>query len=47
MVLGDEALQYEFLRDAYYDVMLCGTRSWGCEQLLESDFLIISLFIFY
>lgn len=35
MVLGDEALQYDFLRDAYYDIMLCGTRSWGCEQLLN------------
>ncbi|NP_064106.1 orf124 (mitochondrion) [Beta vulgaris subsp. vulgaris] len=34
-VLGDEALQQGFLTDAYYDVMLCGTHSWGCEELLN------------
>jgi len=34
-MLGDEAIQRGFLTDAYYDVMLCGTRSWGCEELLN------------
>ena len=34
-MLGDEAIQHGFLTDAYYDVMLCGTRSWGCEELLN------------
>ncbi|KAK2349812.1 hypothetical protein QL285_097477 [Trifolium repens] len=34
--LGEEALQqHGLLTDAYYDVMLCGTRSWGCEELLH------------
>lgn len=34
--LGEEALQqHGLLTDAYYDVMLCGTRSWGCEELLN------------
>jgi len=35
MMVGDEALQRDFLTDAYYDVMLCGIRSWGCEELLN------------
>lgn len=34
-MLGDSAIQHGFLTDAYYDVMLCGTRSWGCEELLN------------
>jgi hypothetical protein len=34
-MLGDEAIQHGFLTDAYYDVMLCGTHSWGCEELLN------------
>jgi hypothetical protein len=34
-VLGDESLQQGFLTDAYYDVMLCGTHSWACEELLN------------
>lgn len=34
-MLGDEAIQHGFLTDAYYDVMLCGIRSWGCEELLN------------
>ena len=34
-VLGNEAIQHGFLTEAYYDVMLCGTRSWGCEELLQ------------
>jgi hypothetical protein len=34
-VLGDEAIQHGFLTGAYYDVMLCGPRSWGCEELLK------------
>lgn len=34
--LGEEALQqHGLLTDAFYDVMLCGTRSWGCEELLQ------------
>lgn len=36
--LGEEALQqHGLLTDAMlcYDVMLCGTRSWGCEELLN------------
>jgi hypothetical protein len=34
-IMGDGALQHGFLTDAYYDVLLCGTRSWGCEELLN------------
>jgi len=34
-MFGDEAIQLGFLTDAYYDVMLCGIRSWGCEELLN------------
>lgn len=34
-MLGDQAIQHGFLTDAYYDVMLCGTHSWGCEELLN------------
>jgi len=34
-MLGDEAIQRDFLTDAYYDVMLCGIHSWGCEELLN------------
>ena len=34
-MFGDEAIQHGFLTDAYYDVMLCGTHSWGCEELLN------------
>ncbi len=34
-MFGDEAMQLDFLTDAYYDVMLCGTHSWGCEELLN------------
>ena len=34
-VLSSEAIQHGFLTDAYYDVLLCGTRSWGCEELLN------------
>lgn len=44
MVLGDEALQHGFLKDAYYDVMTCGTRSWGCEELLNFIDLINYVF---
>ncbi|KAL7087180.1 hypothetical protein ACP275_13G050900 [Erythranthe tilingii] len=44
MVLGDEALQHGFLTDAYYDVMVCGTRSWGCEELLNFIDLINYVF---
>nr|YP_010265607.1 hypothetical protein MFQ52_mgp39 [Bidens bipinnata]YP_010352567.1 hypothetical protein MFQ53_mgp59 [Bidens parviflora]YP_010352705.1 hypothetical protein MFU86_mgp39 [Bidens biternata]YP_010352783.1 hypothetical protein MZG22_mgp20 [Bidens pilosa]UIR99382.1 hypothetical protein [Bidens alba var. radiata]UIR98922.1 hypothetical protein [Bidens parviflora]UIR99060.1 hypothetical protein [Bidens bipinnata]UIR99122.1 hypothetical protein [Bidens biternata]UIR99184.1 hypothetical protein [Bid len=35
MMVGDEALQRDFLTDAYFDVMFCGIRSWGCEELLN------------
>ena len=34
-MLGDETIQYDFLRKVYYDVMACGTRSWGCEELVN------------
>lgn len=34
-MFGDEAIQHGFLTDAYYDVLLCGTHSWGCEELLN------------
>lgn len=34
-VLGDQSIQHGFLNDAYYDLMLCGTRSWVCEELLN------------
>jgi hypothetical protein len=34
-MLGNEAIQLGFLTDAYYDVMLCGIHSWGCEELLN------------
>jgi hypothetical protein len=34
-ILGDEALQHDTLTAAYDDVMLCGTRSWKCEELLN------------
>ncbi|PHT97119.1 Photosystem I chlorophyll a apoprotein A1 [Capsicum chinense] len=34
-LLGDDAIHHGFLTDAYYNVMLCGTRSWGCEELLK------------
>lgn len=34
-LLWDDVLQQGSLTDAYYDVMLCGTRSWGCEELLN------------
>jgi len=43
-VLGDDAIQHAFLTDAYYDVMLCGTRSWGCEELL--NFLDLIHYVF-
>ncbi|PHT25531.1 hypothetical protein CQW23_34843 [Capsicum baccatum] len=34
-VLGDDSIHHGFLTDAYYNVMLCGIRSWGCEELLK------------
>lgn len=34
-MLGDQASQHAFLTETYYDLMLCGTRSWGCEELLN------------
>lgn len=34
-IFGDEAIHHGFLTDAYYDVLLCGTHSWGCEELLN------------
>ncbi|CAL5212586.1 unnamed protein product [Lathyrus oleraceus] len=34
-MLSDEAIQHNFLTDAYYNVLLCGTHSWGCEELLS------------
>lgn len=43
-VLGDEAIQHGSLTDAYYDVMLCGTRSWACEELLNFVDLINYVF---
>ncbi|KAF3678534.1 hypothetical protein FXO37_04329 [Capsicum annuum] len=32
-VLGDDAIHHGFLTDAYYNVMLCGTHSWGCKEM--------------
>ena len=34
-MLGDQAIQHGFLPDAYYDVMLCGTHSCGCSELVN------------
>lgn len=42
-MLGDQASQHGFLTGAYYDVMVCGTRSWGCEELLNLLDLINSV----
>lgn len=42
---GEEALQqHGLLTDAFYDVMLCGTHSWGCEELL--NFLDLINYVF-
>lgn len=35
-VIGDEAAQNpSLLTDYYYDVIMCGPRSWVCEAILE------------
>jgi hypothetical protein len=43
-IFGDQAIEQGFLTDAYYDVMLCGTHSWGCEELL--NFLDLIHYVF-
>ncbi|KAF3652492.1 hypothetical protein FXO38_08028 [Capsicum annuum] len=43
-VLGDDVIHHSFLTGAYYNVILCGTHCWGCEELLKFLDLINCVF---
>lgn len=43
-VFGEDGLTQDSLTDAYYDVMICGIRSWGCEEVI--NFLDLINYVF-